>query len=168
MTTLRRVEPLDAARHRVDDFECGEPSLDRWLRPCAGQSQRRDVAHTFVTADRALRVQGYYTLVAGQVEHAEAPDAVRTGVSRHYPIRVCVLARLAVAIPAQRQGVGSNLLVDGLRRAPAAAQEVGMRAVLVHAVNPEAAADQSNGSSALSLDLSGRTGGSGGGVRRGR
>jgi GNAT superfamily N-acetyltransferase len=136
---LRPVEPFDPAHHQVTDFECGRPSLDRWLRAYAGQSQRRDVARTFVSADSKLRVVGYYTLVAGQVEHAAAPDAVRAGVSRHYPIPVCLLARLAIATPWQGRGLGSDLLRDGLRRTLAAAEQIGIRAVLVDAIDEQAA-----------------------------
>ncbi len=139
MSKPRRVEPLDAATHRIADFSCGRPALDRWLRAHAGQSQRRDVARTFVTADDAMNVLGYYTLVAGQVEHGDAPDAVRAGVSRHYPIPVCLLARLAVATSWQGRGLGSDLLPDALRRTLAASGHVGIRAVLVHAIDDAAA-----------------------------
>lgn len=59
---------------------------------------------------------------------------------RHYPIPVCILARLAVTTAWQRQGVGSDLLRDALRRILAAAEEIGIRAVLVHAIDHDAAA----------------------------
>jgi GNAT superfamily N-acetyltransferase len=137
---LRPVEPLDPGRHRLSAFECGKPALDRWLRAYAGQSQRRDAARTFVVADQALGVVGYHTLVAGEVEYAAAPAAVRSGVSRHFPIPVCVLARLAVTTSWQGRGLGSDLLRDALRRTLAAAVEIGLRAVLVHALDEQAAA----------------------------
>jgi GNAT superfamily N-acetyltransferase len=138
LSRLRPVEALDPGRHPLADFECGRPVLDRWLRAYAGQAQRRDVARTFVGTDEELRVVGYYTLVAGQVEHAAAPDVVRTGVSRHYPIPVCVLARLAVTTSWQGQGLGSHLLRNGLGRILAAAEEIGLRAALVDAIDEEA------------------------------
>jgi hypothetical protein len=52
-------------------------------------------------------VHGYYTLVAGQLEHAEATESVRKGLSRHFPIPVAILARLAVDTRTQGQGLGS-------------------------------------------------------------
>jgi hypothetical protein len=70
VSNLRPVEPLDPKRHRVSEFRCGQPSLDRWLQSYAGQSQRRDVARTFVAAEPNARVVAHYTLVAGQVDHA--------------------------------------------------------------------------------------------------
>ncbi len=139
MTELRPVEPLDPRRRHVADFECGQPSLDRWLRAYAGQSQRRDVARTFVAGDTELRVVGYYTLVAGQMEHASAPASVRTGVSRQYPIPICLIARLAVDQRFQGHGLGSGLLRDALRRTLAAAERIGIRAAVVDAIDEEAA-----------------------------
>lgn len=140
MSKLRPVEPLDSKRHETDDFECGHPSLDRWLRGYAGQSQRRDVARTFVVADEGSRVAGYYTLVAAEVEHGAASPAVRAGVSRHFPIPVCLIARLAVDRNWQGRGLGRDLLRDAMRRALAASDQVGIRAVVVDAIDDGAAA----------------------------
>lgn len=130
-----RVEALAPRRHRVGDFGCGNANLDRWIHAYAGQAQRRDVGRTFVAVDEGARVLGYYTLVAGQVEHAEAPGAVRTGVSRHSPTPVGLVARLAVATSWQGKGLGTDLMRDAMRRLLAASEEVGMRAILVHAVD---------------------------------
>jgi GNAT superfamily N-acetyltransferase len=139
VSDLRPIEPLDPKRRRTKDFDCGQSSLNRWLQSYAGQSQRRDVARTFVVTDEELNVVGYYTLVAGQVEHAAATQSVSAGVSRHFPIPICLLARLAVDEGRQGIGIGSDLLRDALRRALAAADQIGIRAVLVDAVNDSAA-----------------------------
>lgn len=140
MSELRPVEPLDTKRHQVGDFRCGQPILDRWLRAYAGQSQRRDLARTFVATDAGLRVVAYYTLVAGQVEHTAASPNVRAGASPHFPIPICLVARLAVEETWHRRGLGSDLLRDALRRTLAAASQIGMRAVLVDAIDADAAA----------------------------
>jgi GNAT superfamily N-acetyltransferase len=140
VSELRPVEPLDPTRHQVKEFRCGQPSLDRWLQAYAGQSQRRDVARTFVAADSELRVVGYYTMVAGHVEHSTASPPVRAGVSRHFPIPGCLIARLAVDESWQGTGLGSDLLRDALRRTLAAADQIGIRAVLVDAIDDRAAA----------------------------
>jgi predicted N-acetyltransferase YhbS len=140
VSELRPVGPLDSKRHHVKEFQCGQPSLDRWLQAYAGQSQRRDVARTCVAVDSELKVRGYYTLVAGQVEHAVASTPVRAGVARHFPIPICLIARLAVDQAWQGRGLGSDLLRDALRRSLAAADQVGIRAVLVDAIDDRAAA----------------------------
>ena len=139
MTDLRPIEPLDSKRHHTKGFNCGQPGLNRWLQSYAGQSQRRDVARTFVVTDQQFNVVGYYTLVAGQVEHPAATPSVSAGASRHFPIPICLLARLAIDSAWQGRGVGSDLLRDALRRAVAAADQIGIRAVLVDAIDGNAA-----------------------------
>jgi predicted GNAT family N-acyltransferase len=134
------VEPL-AAHHDVDRFECGREQLDRWLHAYAGQGQRRDTARTFVVCRRGeTTVAGYYTLVASQVEQGEATDEVRSGTSKHFPIPVCLIARLAVNRSEQGIGLGRSLLLDALQRTERASRSVAMRAVLVHALDEEATA----------------------------
>jgi GNAT superfamily N-acetyltransferase len=133
------TERYEPARHEVAGFSCGEESLDRWLHRYAGQSERRDATRTFVAPDEHGAARGYYTLVAGQLEHADATEAVRKGLSRHFPIPVAILARLAVDERSQGQGLGASLLNDAVERICRAAQEVAVRAVVVHAVDDEAA-----------------------------
>jgi GNAT superfamily N-acetyltransferase len=133
------VEQL-GPRHEVDQFECGGEQLDRWLRAYAGQGQRRDTARTFAVCRHGIvDVGGYYTLVASQVEHPEATSGVQRGASKHFPIPVCLIARLAVDRSEQGAGLGRSLLLDALRRADNASRSVVMRAVLVHALDEEAA-----------------------------
>lgn len=140
MSDLRPVEPLDRPRHITDTFSSGQPTLDRWLRAYASQSQRRDVARTFVAVDAGLTVVGYYTLVAAEVEHGSASQPVRAGVSKHFPIPVCLIARLAVDTGWQGRGLGRDLLRDAMRRSLAASDQIGIRAVVVDAIDEPSAA----------------------------
>lgn len=139
MSKLRPVEPLDPKRHKTDEFDCGQTNLDRWLRGYAGQTQRRDVARTYVVADEGSRLVGYYTLVAAEIDHGAASPAVRAGVSRHFPIPVCLIARLAVDRSWQARGLGRDLLRDAVRRVLAASDQIGIRAVVVDAIDDRAA-----------------------------
>ena len=82
---------------------------------------------------------GYYTLVASQVEQSEATSEVQSGTSKHFPIPVCLIARLAVDRSDQGSGLGRSLLLDALQRTERASRSVAMRAVLVHALDEEAA-----------------------------
>lgn len=132
------TERYDPAAHGVADFSCGEESLDRWLQRYAGQGERRDAARTFVATGAQGTVRGYYTLVAGQLDHVAATEAVRKGLSRHFPIPVAILARLAVDEGSQGHGLGASLLNDALERICRAAQEVAVRAAVVHAINDAA------------------------------
>jgi predicted N-acetyltransferase YhbS len=134
------TERHDAARHDVTGFSCGNEPLDRWLVRYAGQNQRRDAARTFVAATDDRHVYGYYTLVAGQLDHHEATPETRRGLSQRFPIPVAILARLAVDVSRQEQGIGAALLNDALARGVRAAEQVAVRAVVVHAVDDNAAA----------------------------
>lgn len=138
-TRFGAVESLEP-HHSVDQFECGREQLDRWLRAYAGQGQRRDTARTFVVCHQGRAdVVGYYTLVASQIEQGEATGEVQGGTSKHFPIPVCLIARLAVDRSEQRIGLGRSLLLDALQRTERAARSVAMRAVLVHALDEGAA-----------------------------
>ncbi len=85
-------------------------------------------------------VVGYYTLVASQVSQRDATGEVQRGTSKHFPIPVCLIARLAVDRSEQAAGLGRSLLLDALRRIERASRSVAMRAVLVHTLDEEAAA----------------------------
>lgn len=136
---MRGTERFDPARHDTAGFDCGNELLDRWLQRYAGQSDRRDAARTFVaTADRGM-VIGYHALLAGELEHHDATELTRKGMSRHFPIPVAILTRLAVDRRHQGNGVGAALLDDAIRRVLLASQQVAIRAVVVHAIDDQAA-----------------------------
>jgi GNAT superfamily N-acetyltransferase len=134
---LSGTEPLTAA-HDVSGFDCGKQELTEWLRRYALQNQQAAAARVYVV-HRTARVVGYYALAASSVEPEEAPERVRKGLARH-PIPVILLARLAVDVSARGQGLGVALLKDALSRSASAADEIGARAVLVHAKDDEAQA----------------------------
>ena len=127
--------PLSAT-HRVDGFACGESSLDDWLRRRALANQMRGASRTFVVGDPEGEVMGYYALAAGAVSLAAATGQVRRNMPD--PIPVLVLGRLAVDRRAQGARLGASLLQDAVRRAATVAEQAGVRALLVHALNPRA------------------------------
>lgn len=134
--SLRPPEPLDAD-HSIDAFDCGKPALDIWLIRHARQAQASGSAKTFVLCD-GKQVAGYYSLTVGQVDTADAPPRVSKGMGR-YPIPVVILARLAVATNYQDRGIGTALLRDAIRRTLAIAEQAGIRALLTHPIDDEAA-----------------------------
>lgn len=80
--------------HILDDFDCGVPALNKYLKSYAYQNHRSGGARTYVIA-RENKVIGYYSLAYGSVEVDEVPSRIREGMGR-YPVPVIVLARLAV------------------------------------------------------------------------
>jgi GNAT superfamily N-acetyltransferase len=124
--------------HDLSSFDCGKPALDDWLRRFALTNQQSDSARTYVL-HRAGRVVGYYSLSAGAVRKEESPARVAKGLAKH-PIGVILLARLAVDRIEHGRGLGKIMLVDALSRALSAADAIGARAILVHAIDDEAVA----------------------------
>lgn len=132
-----RIEKLDRT-HVVEPFTCGQPELDRFLIRHALGAQQSNSSQTYV-AVAGKEIIGFYTIVAGEVHHANAPERVVKGMPRH-PIPLLVLARLAVQSSVQGRGVGAGLLLDALGRTLQVADVVGIRALAVHAKDDQAAA----------------------------
>lgn len=124
------------AEHQVQAFACGESSLDEWLKRRALANQISGASRTFVVTDDDRQVMGYYALAAGAVAHRDAPRSIRQNMPD--PIPVMVLARLAVDVRAQGVKLGAALLQDALQRCVRVAQDTGVRAMLVHALNDRA------------------------------
>jgi GNAT superfamily N-acetyltransferase len=125
-----------AATHILDDFACGEPSLDEWLKRRALANQLSGASRTFVVTDQEGRVYGYYAIAAGAVSRRAATSSVRRNMPD--PVPVMVLARLAVDQRAQGIKLGASLLQDAVYRTAIVSQNVGVRALLVHALHDRA------------------------------
>jgi GNAT superfamily N-acetyltransferase len=132
---LLAPQPLTAA-HRVDDFSCGEPGLDEWLKRRALSNHLSGASRTFVSCDNEGRVFGYYAMAAGAVSHSLATSGIRRNMPD--PVPVMVLGRLAVDLRAQGIKLGGALLQDAVRRALVVSENAGVRALLVHALNDSA------------------------------
>ena len=134
-TPLSRPEPL-LGRHRVTDFDCGSPELNTYLAKYALPNHQAGAAKTFV-ATSGDAVVGYYSLAASQIIHASGTDRLKKGLASH-PIPVVLLARLAVDLRWQGRKLGLALLKDAILRVLAAAEGIGVRALLVHAKDEKA------------------------------
>lgn len=134
---LSPPEPLNAG-HDVSQFTCGKPSLDHWLKTRALSNQQRGFTVVIVVHE-AGRVVGYYGLAPTAVVAAGLPRSIRTGQPPD-PVPCLLLGQLATDVGWAGRGVGSGLLKHALQRCVAAAGLVGGRALVVNAVDDEAAA----------------------------
>lgn len=123
------------AGHDVAAFDSGEPALDEWLKKRALPNEASGASRTYVVCAEG-RVAGYYALANGAVAQQRATGRVRRNMPD--PIPIMLIARLAVDRAYQGGGVGSGLLRDAILRTLQAADIVGIRAILVHAVSEEA------------------------------
>jgi N-acetylglutamate synthase-like GNAT family acetyltransferase len=124
--------------HLLGDFQCTAPELTHWLVHRAFKNQIEGASRCFVVCDSAQRVVAYYALAAGSVAREQAPGKVRRNMPE--PIPVAVLARLAVHNDWTGRGLGRGLLRDAIQRTVRAARELGIRALLCHAIDERAKA----------------------------
>ena len=136
MTTLR-IAKLER-HHAIEQFDCGQGDLNRFLVQYALQNQLANASTTYVAlADDT--VIGYYTLVVGEVAYDDAPDRLIKGMAR-FPVLLMVLARLATDQRWQKMGIGKGMLKDAMLRTLNAADIAGIRALAVHAKDDNARA----------------------------
>lgn len=127
--------PISQDQH-LADFSCGKPELDDWLKNRAIRAEGRS-ARTY-TICLEERVIGYYCLVAGTVLREALPRRLRRNTPELTP--VILIGRLGVDHGCKSMGIGGALLRDALIRAMGAADIIGARAVMVHAIDEEAGA----------------------------
>ncbi|MBT3198951.1 MAG: GNAT family N-acetyltransferase [Phycisphaerales bacterium] len=136
MTTWR-IELL-GKKHDCSDFDCGRETLNTFLIRHAAQNARKDISRTYVCLpDGSDIVIGYYTLSSGSISFKTLPSDIGSRLPR-YPVPIAHLARLAMDERFQGRGLGGILLVDALRRIEALAEQIGICAVTVYALDDEA------------------------------
>ncbi len=121
--------------HELDNFQSGVSSLDKWLKELALKNQSSGAARCFVICDKKI-VIGYYSLSAGAIARENATKQMQRNVPN--PIPILLLGRLAVDQKYHNMGLGSALLRDASLRALVLSEEVGIVAILVHALSEQA------------------------------
>ncbi|MFM9976535.1 MAG: GNAT family N-acetyltransferase [Sphingomonadaceae bacterium] len=127
-------EPI-VAHHDCSAFASGEPNLDEWLRRRALANQTGDATRTSVVHDDG-RVIAYFALAATSVALAEAQGNFRRNMPA--PVPAILLARLALDRSYQGKGWGAALYGDAARQTLAAADIIGARGLITHAVSDSA------------------------------
>lgn len=132
-----QVESLEAS-HNVSEFDCGSDAQTIWLQKHGLGAHHSGTSRVrVVTRLGDTLLVGYYALASGAILHEEAPERVKKGAGQ-YPIPVVILTRLGVDRSEQGRGLGKALVVDALRRVNLAAEQVGIRALLIHAESEDA------------------------------
>jgi len=126
-----------AGEHLLDDFHCGQPTLDSWLRISAAHAGRMRTAKTFVWHAGDGKVVAYFSLAAHLVLREGLPKKLGRGSPDSIP--AILLARLALDQRLHGQGLGGELLWDALTRAVHASELAAARVIVVDAVDESAA-----------------------------
>lgn len=133
MTAVYVIRPLAAEDDR-GSFDCGEPSLNDFLKRFARQNSEKGLSRTYVAVlPGGSRIYGYYTISSGAVRFDVVPENLP-----RYPIPVMHLGRLAVDNAAQGQRLGRTLLADALLKAFSVSRQMSIFAVEVYALNDSA------------------------------
>jgi GNAT superfamily N-acetyltransferase len=121
-----------ASHHSLTDFSCGTAALDDWLKRRALNNQSSDATRTFVICANE-RVVGYYALASGAISTQSVLGNFRRNMPD--PIPVVILARLAIDSSCQGRGLGRALFRDAALRTIRAADTIGIRGIVVHAIS---------------------------------
>lgn len=132
---LNPPAPLTAA-HELDAFRSSNDKLDDWLKRRALANEGR-ISRTYAVT-LGKRVVGYYTLASGSVARAALPKRLQRETPETVP--AIILGRLATDREFERRGIGRAMLREAIARTIAAAEEIGVRCLIVHAIDDAALA----------------------------
>lgn len=133
--------------HDVSAFDCGQGSLNVFLQRHALTAPSQGLSQTWVLVGDNGRVLAYHTLGLATVVARDATTRVTKGMPK-YDIPCVLLARLAVDVSVQGQGLGGVVLENAMRKALALGRApekrdgspgLPLRAMLVHAIDEQAA-----------------------------
>lgn len=135
---FRRPAPL-SERHQLFEFDCGKGELNTFLIERAMTNHLEGYSRTYVISTEDYRVVGYYSICTATISRGFVPRKIGShGAPAEVP--VILLARLAVDHRYQGNRLGADLLKHALQTAVLSADKIGVRAVLVHAIDDEAVA----------------------------
>lgn len=134
MATISAPQALNAD-HDISQFDSGVSALDHWLKDVARLNEKTGGSRTYVVCE-GNRVIGFYSLAAGSVEKDRLPSSIMRSMPE--PVPVVLLGQLAVDLNFQNLRLGHHLLVDAVKRVLKTAGSVGVRAIVVQAVDERA------------------------------
>ncbi len=130
---------IDDIRVIRDNFDCGVPELNEYLKKYARQNQRKGIAKTWVAIpqDGDGQVAGYYAIGMAELERESLPENYKKGLPR-YPLPVMRIGKLAVNQSMQGRRLGETLLIDAFNRVIRLSEDIGVLGVIVDALNEQA------------------------------
>lgn len=136
---IARFDEIAPSKAQRNAFDCGEPSLNRWLATQAGQSMESRDAVTYLLMDGpsdAEVIAGYYCLASGSISRETTPTSMARRAPE--PIPAVRMGRFAIDLAVQGQGWGAELLREALLSAVSGGKLIAARVMLVDAISEEA------------------------------
>ncbi len=129
------ILPLNPEKHDRASFSCGIARLDNFLKRSARKHQAADFTRVWVaTEDGRDKILGYYALNAHSLEGEDFPSSLTKHAPRSGSIPAVYLSMIAVDRRYQGCGIGSILLGNVLKRAQDAANQIGLKAVVLDVI----------------------------------
>ena len=129
------IAPLDPEKHDRASFSCGTGRLDNFLKRSARKHQSGDFTRVWVaTEGERAEILGYYALNAHSLEGDDLPTNLTKHAPRSGSIPAVYLSMIAVDRRHQSRGIGRILLADALKRAVSAADQIGLKAVVLDVI----------------------------------
>ena len=133
------ITTLLSTKHSKENFTCGKHMLDNYLHMQAKQDVKRKLTACFILSDNEVTVKGYYTLSNTSVNRDFLPESIKKKLPPSYKhLPATLLGRLAIDINYKGQGIGSNLLMDALKRSYHNSLQIPSMAVIVDPLDEEA------------------------------
>lgn len=136
-----RIERLDPAKHRREQFRCESPELTEFIQKRARKEMdaRTSACFVLVPLDDPGRIAGFYTLSAAEISASHVPGHLAKRLPRYPQMPATLLGRLARDEAFRGQGLGDRLMQDALARALASSAEVGSIGVITDPKDEQAA-----------------------------
>lgn len=135
------ITTLLSTKHSKENFTCGKEMLDNYLHMQAKQDVKRKLTACFILSENEVIVKGYYTLSNTSVNRDFLPESSIKKLPPSYKhLPATLLGRLAVDVNYKGQGLGTNLLMDALKRSYHNSLQIASMAVIVDPLDDEAIA----------------------------
>ena len=137
----RAFVELNKGVHDRNEFDCGNASLNEFLRTQAAKHRTIGISRTMVlssttTAEQGLYpIEAYYTTSIATIERATLPKGNKLPP---YPVPVLLIARLAIAENKKGQGLGKITLIRALEHLLSISQSTSAVAVVVDPIDANA------------------------------
>jgi predicted GNAT family N-acyltransferase len=133
------ITTLLSTKHNKEIFTCGKEMLDNYLRLQAKQDVKRKLTACFILSENEVTVKGYYTLSNTSVNRDFLPESIIKKLPpSHKHLPATLLGRLAVDVNYKGQGLGSNLLMDALKRSYHNSLQIASMAIIVDPLDDDA------------------------------
>jgi GNAT superfamily N-acetyltransferase len=119
-------------------FSCGVKRVDLYFQQGL-QLQNEQLARIFVGVERTHPTVpvGYYALHVMHIEVQDLPNDLTAGLRREAIVGAVYVAMLGVGVRYQRRGFGKLLFANALKRSKTIANEAGVKAVVLDALNDD-------------------------------